>query len=195
MTSTTLLDGLRDPHNATRWQQYVGRYRPLLLRFVEGHGVTGEDAEDVVQNALLEFARAYRDGRYQRERGRLSSWLFGILHRQLLKFRERAGRQPSLHVDLEPGGDLFEPTAPPELVAAWEEEWEQAVLSQCLEEIRGEVAPRTYRAFVGFALEGRPAAEVGRELGLSENAVFSAKRRILRRIRELLPVLRDAWTA
>ena len=75
----------------------------------------------------------------------------------------------------------------------WEEEWRKAVLGQCLGEIRGHVKPLTYRAFEEYALKQRPAAEVGRELGLTENAVFGARRRVLGRLREILPLMEDVW--
>ena len=35
-------------------------------------------------------------------------------------------------------------------------------------------------------MQGRPAAEVARELGLSENAVYIARCRVLRRLRQEL---------
>ena len=89
VTSTTLLEGLKDPANHTRWRDYVDRYRPLLVGFLRRHGVQATDAEDVAQNVLIEFVRGYCEGRYDRERGRLSSWLFGIAFRQLQNHRRR----------------------------------------------------------------------------------------------------------
>ena len=47
----------------------------------------------LAQNALLAFAEDYRAGRYDRSRGRLRSWLFGIVHRQLLNHWRRSERR------------------------------------------------------------------------------------------------------
>jgi len=71
VTSTTLLEGLKDPANGAVWEQWVDRYRPLVVRTARRIGVPAAEAEDVAQNALLAFALAYREGRYERSRGRL----------------------------------------------------------------------------------------------------------------------------
>jgi len=79
------------------------------------------------------------------------------------------------------------------LAEVWEQEWQQAVLAQCLRDVSREVEPTTFHAFDRFARQGRPAREVAEELGISENAVFGAKRRVLRRIREMLPEMKEIW--
>ena len=45
--------------------------------------------------------------------------------------------------------------------------------------------PKTYRAFELVVFSKRDAAAVADELGMTRNAVFKAKHRIVRRIREL----------
>ena len=192
VTSSSLLEGLKDAANRTRWQAYVDRYRPLIVAFCRGRGLDGEEAEDLAQTALLEFSRAYRDGRYDAARGRLRSWLFGIVYRQLLNYRRsRRARAPG-SAPLETR-HLEELSDEDELEGRWDEEWRKAVLGQSLAEIRAMVQPQTYSAFEEFALQERPAAEVARELGITENAVFGAKRRVLQRLREILPLMESAW--
>lgn len=194
VTSTTLLEGLKDAANRTVWEQWVDRYRPLVLSYVRRVGVPASDAEDVTQTALLEFARAYRAGRYEREKGRLRSWLFGIVHNQTRSWQRRSGRTPHAVADGTEGGELLARVADPhDPEDVWNEEWRLAVLRQCLDEIRGEVRPTTMRAFELFAVEGLSAAEVAERLGTTANAVFVAKRRILGRVRELLPLMEDVW--
>jgi RNA polymerase sigma-70 factor (ECF subfamily) len=189
-TSTTLLDGLRDPEDHARWTAYVDRYRPLIVRFARGRGLPPEPAEDVAQASLLAFAEAYRRGRYERDKGRLRSWLFGIVRHQLRRWwRTEQRRELPLGSDEEWADAAVEAG----LEERWEEEWRGALLRQCLEEIRREVEPATLVAFELFAVEGLSAEEVGRRLSLSPNAVYGAKRRVLRRVRELMPLMDDAW--
>ena len=52
--------------------------------------------------------------------------------------------------------------------------------------MRGDFAPATWQAFQRHALEGRPAAAVAAELGLSLNSVLLAKSRVLKRLRQEL---------
>jgi RNA polymerase sigma-70 factor (ECF subfamily) len=57
--------------------------------------------------------------------------------------------------------------------------------------IRGDFEPRTWAAFWRSAVEGATAAEVSSELNLSIDAVYQAKSRVLRRLREELQGLVD----
>ena len=50
--------------------------------------------------------------------------------------------------------------------------------------VRPDFNQETWDAFEQFALEGRPAADVARELNTSVNAVIKAKARVLKRLRE-----------
>lgn len=166
----------------------------MIVRYARRLGVPEGEAEDAAQASLLEFSRAVQDGRYDRGRGRLRSWMFGIVQHQVSRWRERVrAREVPIADDSAAGERVRELAGPEDLEAAWEDEWRQAVLRQCMEEVRREVMPATYEAFRRFALEGRPSEEVAAELGISVNAVFGAKRRVLERMREILPLMEEVW--
>ncbi len=192
ITSTMLLEGLREADNATVWQQYVDRYRPLILEYARRAGVRTDDAEDIAQQALAAFADAYRAGRYDRDKGRLRDWLFGIVRNQLRHWYQR-GRGREVQITGE-SSDFFAKVEDKEhMQAGWNEQWRAAVLEQCLLRVRGEVQPSTWDAFDLFACRGWPAARVAEHLGISPDAVFGAKRRVLNRVRELQPLLEEEW--
>lgn len=192
VTSTTLLDGLKSPENAAAWDRYVNRYRPVLVGFARSLGVPEDEAEDVAQATLLEFSRAYCAGRYRKDRGRLRSWLFGIARNEIRAWTRRRRRSPRL-ADDEGLGLENVPESRDRLQELWDEEWRAAVLRECLHEVSREVGEATFEAFRRFAIDRRPARDVSIELGISENAVFLAKRRVLRRARELVPLMEDVW--
>jgi len=195
MTTSHLLDGLRDPSNQAIWSAYVERYRPMMIQYGIRLGLSATDAEDAAQLSLIEFCTAYQADKYDRTRGRLRDWLFGIARNQVLNYRRRqVNRGPMLIGDGSSGTDFFH-ALPDEdsLTQVWEEEWRQAVMQQCLATVRAEVEPRTFEIFELFAMQGLAAEVVAERLGVTANAVFGAKRRILRRIRELLPQLQAEW--
>lgn len=192
ITSTALLAGLRDPAAQHYWQQYVDRYRPLILRYASRVGLSSHDAEDVTQASLMDFCAEYRAGRYDRSRGRLRQWLFGIVRNRIRACRKASRRDLPL-LD-ETGSELpGRLVAPDELEGVWDAEWRETIVELCLRQVRGEVEAVTYAAFQQFAVQGRAAEDVGRELHLSVNAVYGAKRRILRRLTELRPLFDEAW--
>lgn len=189
-TSTELLADLRDPGNEAAWSRYVERYRPLILAYARRAGLAEADAEDAAQASLLSFSDGLRRNRYEREQGRLRSWLHGIAVNKVREVR-RARRERQAADTAEES--LLDPVGPDELEASWEEEWRDAVLRQCLAEVRAEVEPNTLRAFELSAREGWPAERVARELGMTKDAVYAAKRRVLRRVRELVPLIEEAF--
>ncbi len=167
------------------------RFRSPVIGFAVRMGLREPEAEDAAQETLLAFADGLRKGSYDPDKGRLRDWLFGIAFRQVLKMRERLA-----HAEVQaPGSDTagsFWSQFPSkeEATASWSEEWARAVLNQCLQQVCREVEPTTIRAFELFALAKQPAADVGTQLGISRNAVFIAKHRILKRLRELQEQIR-----
>jgi RNA polymerase sigma-70 factor (ECF subfamily) len=67
------------------------------------------------------------------------------------------------------------------------------VIRQCLEEVRREFDAKSVEAFELFAWKGLPAQRVAEELGVTPNAVFIAKHRIMKRIKDLLPRMEEIW--
>jgi RNA polymerase sigma-70 factor (ECF subfamily) len=191
-TSTHLLDGLKDQGNQTVWAQYVDRYRPMIVGYCARLGVAAHDAEDIAQEALVAFARRYRAGDYDRTRGRLRAWLFGMVHTEIARWRRARGRRQE-QPGASPTGTLSAVPDQDRLAALWEEEWRAAVVGQCTALARAEVGEKTFAAFELFACQGWPAKRVAEHLGTSESAVFVAKHRVLRRIRELHPRLDETW--
>lgn len=194
ITSTDLLDGLRDPGNRAIWQEYIDRYRPTLIRYAARLGIGEADAEDIAQQTLVSFCTAYQHGKYDREKGRLRVWLFGIARNQIANWRRRRrAREVQVAGEAEQTDFFHGVQDEKELEQLWEQEWRESVVQQCLAEVRREVEPKTFEAFELFAGKGLPAEEVGARLGMTANAVFGAKRRILRRVRELLPQMESIW--
>lgn len=186
-TNTEILNGLQDAGNDAVWQAFVARYRPVLVAFARRLGLADDAAEDAAQDALISFLGAYRSGGYVRDRGRLRSWLFGIAANAIRKQRHRAPRERLLG----PGDGSS--AAPIEAVRdertwsdVWELEWRQAVLKACLGKLRETTEPHSIQAFELYVLGDWPAERVADALGMSRDAVFQTKRRLLTRLREIV---------
>jgi RNA polymerase sigma factor (sigma-70 family) len=181
ITTTTILDGLRDFRNDRAWLRLVDRFRVPIGRFAEQMGVSATAAEDVAQESLLAFATAYRSGQYDRTRGRLSAWLFGIAYRRALRQRDVEARGATVV-----GDRLLDalPCNEKSAADAWEQEWQAFVLGSCLDRAAREFEPRTMEVFRSL-VRGQSATEVATRLGVATKTVYNAKHRVLRRMREL----------
>ncbi len=185
-TSTSLLIDLRDPRNERAWQRFFARYTPMLLSYAKRVGLTDADAQDVVGDTLATFVQAYWAGRYQRDRGRLKSWLGGMVYKKVLKSYARR-RAVSLDAGQSADGRrTIEPVAPDDQAEAFEREWQLELLSQGLDILRRESDPNTYQAFDLYALKGWPVAKVTKFLDMTPNAVYISKTRLLKRLRKII---------
>ena len=68
---------------------------------------------------------------------------------------------------------------------SWETEWRQMVLARCMEQVRKEFDTKVLEAFELYAIKGMPVEQVAERLGMSRNAVYIAKSRVLSRLRQL----------
>lgn len=191
-TTSEILERLRDQDDHAVWNGLTERLRPPLVAFGRRSGLAPGEAEDAAQETLLSFMRSYRDGKYDRSKARLSSWLFGIAFRVIQEARRRAGRQQR---NLDPRGARtnFLDGVPDdrEATRAWDEEWEKALVERCLAEVRQSVAESSYRAFDLVVRKGRDPDEVAEQLGMTRNAVYIAKHRVLKRLGELIREFED----
>ncbi len=82
--------------------------------------------------------------------------------------------------------------AEPNPLALFEEaEYRRYLVRRALEIIQVEFQPSTWRACWECVVEGQPAAKVADKLGLSVDAVYIAKSRVIKRLRQELAGLVD----
>ena len=90
-TTTALLEALLDPADDEVWQDFDRRYRPILIAFAQRLGLPDEDA---AQDTLTRFVRSYREGKYDRDRGRLRSWIIGIARHCIYDIHQHRATNP-----------------------------------------------------------------------------------------------------
>ncbi|UCF34130.1 MAG: sigma-70 family RNA polymerase sigma factor [Phycisphaerales bacterium] len=186
-TSTQLLADLHDPARTDAWALFNQRYRPILVRFAVSCGLQEADAEDVAQEAMVEFLRAYRAGRYDRGRGcRLRDWLKGIAANRIREFMRRKARTKERQAPQAEDQTSFFAQIPDDSDSAtWDREWTTHILSLCLAATRREFDENTSRAFELYAIRQQAADAAAKALGMSRNAVYIAKHRVVARLQEL----------
>jgi len=177
ITTTTLLERLAESDNRDAWTRLVSRFRRPIESFALEMGVAPREAEDTTQETLAAFVEAFRRGKYDRSQGRLSSWLFGIAHRQCLAQRRRAARHPAAPAESERPEPIAE--------AVWERLWDRFLLEKSLDAARREFSAPTFRAFELVALEDATPADAATALGVDIKTIYNAKHRVAKRLREI----------
>jgi RNA polymerase sigma-70 factor (ECF subfamily) len=185
-TSVSLLDRLAGRPTEDDWRRLLELYQPLLRAWLARAGVNASDADDLTQEVLLVVVREV--GAFERRgKGAFRGWLREVLARRVRDHFRRRRSRPTATGDSDFLRRLDELESPgSDLSRRWDREHDEHVCAALLRRVRGDFAPATWQAFRLHALEGRPAAAVAAELGVSLNSVLLAKSRVLKRLRQEL---------
>jgi RNA polymerase sigma-70 factor (ECF subfamily) len=190
-TSVTLLSALRDMRDHSSWQHFHTLYRPMLVAVAVRSGLSEQDANDVVQDAIVEVAKEMPTFQYDRTRGRFKGWLLTIVRRRIANFwrskyyqhngeqvpREQLVEPESLENGAELGSD-FE--------RVWDEEWLRHTLRVAEDHVKHEVEPMQFQAFQLHVVKGIAAGETARRLGIKLMEVYWAKYRVRRLMKKAI---------
>ena len=183
-TTTAMLEGLHDSENAELWEAFDRRYRPILVGFARNLGVGEVDAADVAQETLSRFVHEYREGKYDRTRGRLGAWLVGIARYRILDLRRKLSGRRQI-VDDDAVAVLDDER---HLTQVWENERKQAVLQEAMHELRtnSRTDPRTIEMFELLMVHGLTTQAVAEQMDVTDHDVYLAKSRVAQRLRTIV---------
>lgn len=176
------------------WRRLVDLYSPLLYTWCRRQGLQAEDAKDVAQDVFASVAKSIESFRRDRPGDSFRGWLWTITsHKIRDHFRRRNGQAEArggtdaqiqlAELPEESSGTSF--TSPPGGHCSNAEQ-------RAIELARAGVEERTWQAFWRVAVEGEDVAEVAKALGITTQAVYDAKYRIRRKIRQELESLGEA---
>ncbi|HEV3262870.1 MAG TPA: sigma-70 family RNA polymerase sigma factor [Gemmataceae bacterium] len=187
-TPASLLEQVRNPCDAEAWKRFVQLYTPLLYSWTRRLGMSSQDAADMVQDIFVVLVQTLPMFSYD-PRKSFRAWLRTIL---LNKWRDKCQHEAVLAQH--PGEAILAALASPASAEGSdleEQEYQQHLVSRALEVMENQFQSTTWRACWETVVAGRPVEEVAGELGISVNAVYVAKSRVLRRLRQELEGLLD----
>ena len=185
-TSLSLLQRLREPSEKLAWDRFVLLYTPLILQWAGKLGLREPEASDLVQEVFLLLVRKLRQFHYRPDQ-RFRGWLWTVT---LNKFRELRRRRPDLPISA--SGNALENVVAPDVKDGYEEtEYRQYLIERALQLMHEDFQPAVWKACWECVVGGRAAKDVAQELGMSLNAVYLAKSRVLRRLHQELSGLID----
>ena len=185
-TSLSLLDRLRQSPEDADWSRLIEAYSPLLRAWLMRAEVQAADADDLVQEVLLVVHRELPKFEHNQRRGAFRNWLRQIVVHRLRNFWRSRGRLIAAGNDsqLEEQLKQLEDDGS-QLSQRWDREHNLAVARKLLELIESRFTESTRLVFRRLVVDGADADTVAAETGLSLNAIFTAKSRVLRELRRL----------
>lgn len=182
-TPLSLLQRLQLAPAAGSWERFVDLYTPLLFAWAAQLGLSEHDAADLVQDVFATLVEKLPAFRYDESKS-FRAWLKTVLRnrwRQWCRKRVATAGDSALAgvARADDGPDLAE------------QEYRRLLAQRALAVMQADFEPATWKACWELVARGRPAADVAAELGVTVNAVYLAKSRVLRRLREELRGLLD----
>ena len=179
-TSSGLLARLR-AQDRDAWSRLAKLYGPLVYGWCRRRGLQAEDAADVVQEVFRAVAGHIQDFKSGSFRG----WLWTITRNKMLDHHRRNQRQPEAV-----GGSDAQQRMQQISESLDESEAESSasgnLVRRALDLIRPDFTEASWQAFWRVVMEDQSAADVAQSLGISVNAVYVAKSRVLHRLRDEL---------
>jgi RNA polymerase sigma-70 factor (ECF subfamily) len=192
-TQWSLLERLAQSggRNQAAWSEFVDRYGRKIYGWCLRWRLQDADAQDVTQIVLLKLAQRMKDFTYDPGRS-FRAWLKTVTHHAWQDYVD-SRRTATLAA----GGDRLDSVAAREdLARELERLFDLDMLETAMQRVRLRAAPHTWMAFSMTAVEGIPAPEVARRLGMKIARVYAARSTIQQRLQEecrLLESARDAW--
>jgi RNA polymerase sigma-70 factor (ECF subfamily) len=181
-SSSSLITRLqaRDPE---AWRRLTRIYGPSVYGWARRAGLKHDDVADLVQEVFQAVAQ-HIDGFRRERRESFPAWLWTIARNKLNDWNRQRTMEPialggtSFQQQLE---QLAESPSAADVSAET-----QALARRALELLQGDFAEVTWRAFWRTAVDHQPASAVAAELGLSVSSVYTARSRVLNRLRDEL---------
>ncbi len=191
-TRPSLLLRMRDAGNQQAWAEFLEIYQPLILRLVRRRGLQEADAREVTQEVLLSVAKAVGGWDANPARGSFRGWLATITRNLVVNFLIRQGRHPR-----GTGGSDFVrwleevPNVEGDESQLFDLERRRQLFLWAASEIETEFRVETWRAFWETSVVGRSVGDVASELKMSAGAVYVARSRVMKRLRERVEGTRE----
>jgi RNA polymerase sigma-70 factor (ECF subfamily) len=190
--SSSLLVHARDG-DPWAWGRLVSLTTPLVHRWCRCAGVPAADIPDVGQEVY--WAVVGRLGAFRRDRpgDSFRGWLRTITQNKVRDYWRR--KKAQLPAALGREASAAQGHWPPEEDSAGEDtdlaEEKRLLYQRAVELIQAEFEEKTWQAFWRVEIEEQAPAEVAADLGMSVNAVYLAKSRVRKRLRDEFADLLD----
>jgi RNA polymerase sigma-70 factor (ECF subfamily) len=192
-TRQSLLLRLKDQDDQEGWREFFDSYWRLIYSFCLKAGLPEIEAEEVVQETMISVAKQMPQFRYDRSKGGFKAWLLTLVQRRMvdrLRKQNRWNRVVSEALPLEGSSETGVTDHPdpkrPELDVLWASEWEGYLINKALQQVRELVSEKQYLIYEMHVLREVPISTVVANLQTSTMAVYVAKHRVGKLLREEL---------
>ncbi|QDV44517.1 ECF RNA polymerase sigma factor SigE [Stieleria neptunia] len=188
-TRDSLLVQVQDPANRDAWEMFARIYRPVIVRIARARGLQHADAQDLSQQVLMAVASAIGDWEKRDDSTRFRHWLSRVTKNAILNALMRRPRDQAVggsSVDELLREAVDRDGATTELI---ETELRRELYLRAAEMVKVEFRPDSWQAFELSVAGDLTIEQIAAELGKSVGAIYTARSRIMFRLREVISEL------
>jgi len=186
-TQNTLLVKLAGAEFESVWMEFSDQYEPLIYRFGRKRGLQHADAIELTQQVMLGVIKSAEKWARDKPPEHFRGWLKRVASNQLINVVTREakhrGQGGSAQQSIKQAMDTADP-ADQQAEKLWETEQQRAILRTAASNIRDEFASDSWIAFERTLLGGETVENLASELGKSAGAIYAARARIMRRLKQ-----------
>ncbi len=184
-TPLGLLDRLCQRPDEESWRRLDAICRPLIQRWLRRDPSLGTEADDVIQDVMGTLVQELPGLRHYQRKGAFRNYLRQITLNRLQAFWRSRGNRRALVQEGSSDSQLMQLEDPAsEMSRLWDAEHNQHVMQGLLTFIKSESDPIMWKAFTRQFFDNAKPTDVAADLGTEIGAVYLAKSRILRRLRQ-----------
>ena len=188
-TRQTLIQRLKKGQSEQSWADFLRIYHPYIRAIIRNMGITGSDADDLVQQVLIRLWKHIDS--YLPEK-RFRTWLSCITGNCVRDHIRKSIRDSERMKDVSKSDHLayLIPIRQADIEEIAEREWEIHLTNMALDRIRDKFSGRAIQVFM-MSLKGADVREISRQMELKENSVYRLKNRVKHRLIEEIKLLRE----
>lgn len=185
-TQSQLLLRVQNPADRDAWQEFCVTYQSVILRMCRRRGLQEADADDLTQKILASVSRRVSEFEVGEERGHFRSWLTVVVRNATIDHLR------TLKPDRPLGGSsMLErlhnmPASAEAMSHELQREHKRQVFREAAAFVQQQVDSSTWAAFWQTAVEHRGITDVAAELDQTTGAIYAARSRVMKRLRQFV---------
>ena len=191
-TSISLLNQVISGEDDSAWQRLHGLYAPMIRNWLSRQQIVGAEADDLAQDVLVVVLRKLPSFEHNGRAGAFRKWLRMIVvncSRDFWSSKRIRPASPGSTQFLNVLNSLGDDSS--ELTQKWNQDHDVYVMKKLMKDVQALVEPVTWQAFQLTSVEGKSPAEAAQQLKIAVGSVYTAKSRVLSKLRALAENLID----
>ena len=174
------------------WAEFISVYEQALYRFCRAKGLQDADANDVLQDVLTAVLKKLPSWNPDSSRGSFRGWLFRVARNIAVDMIDYRAKRVTATGDSQVARMLSEfPGAVHAADQSFEMAYRRSLFEWASQQVKSEVREITWLSFCRTAIDGEKAERVAQQLGVPVGSVYTAKCRVVARIREKIAEMDD----